>query len=131
MLSFGVNLGSLSIGGLFRQPTADCGSPMTGDCHVGFCERREARFLPATHLKQRNDSKVTKKYDEAQTPFQRATARKDITKTCRSAMDETMLGIRPGELYRQIQDLTSRLEPLSLQKAPAPVKPRVNRAFNA
>jgi len=82
-------------------------------------------------FKQRNGSKVTKKYDEAQTPFQRATARKDITKTCRSAMDETMLGIRPGELYRQIQDLTSRLEHLSLQKAPAPVKPRVNRAFNA
>jgi len=23
---------------------------MTGDCHVGFCERREVRFLPATHL---------------------------------------------------------------------------------
>ena len=32
----------------------------------------------------------------------------------------------PGELYRQIHDLTRQLEHLALTKAPAPVKPQVN-----
>ena len=42
-----------------------------------------------------------------------------------------MDSVHPGELYRQIQDLSAQLERLALYKAPAPVKPRVNRAFNA
>jgi hypothetical protein len=41
-----------------------------------------------------------------------------------------MAAIHPGDLYRQIRDLTSRLENLALAKAPAPVKPKVNTAFN-
>ena len=41
-----------------------------------------------------------------------------------------MAGVRPGDLYRQIRDLTSQLERMALSKAPAPVKPRVNTAFN-
>jgi len=41
-----------------------------------------------------------------------------------------MAEIRPGDLYRRIRALTGRLELLALSKAPAPVKPRVNRAFN-
>ncbi len=45
-------------------------------------------------------------------------------------LEKTMAGVRPGELYRQIQDLTAQLEHLALSKAPAPVKPKVNRAFN-
>jgi hypothetical protein len=45
-------------------------------------------------------------------------------------MEKTMDSVRPGELYREIQDLTSQLERLALSKAPAAVKPRVNRAFN-
>ncbi len=30
-----------------------CGSRMTGDCHVRFCERRRVRLPPATHQKSR------------------------------------------------------------------------------
>ena len=41
-----------------------------------------------------------------------------------------MVAIRPGDLYRTIRELTERLERLALSKAPAPVKPPVNRAFN-
>jgi hypothetical protein len=41
-----------------------------------------------------------------------------------------MGAVAPGELYRQIQDLTTQLERVALNKAPAPVKPQVNRAFN-
>jgi len=81
-------------------------------------------------FKQRQGAKVTKKYDRAMTPYGRTSARADITPACRQIMDETMAGVRPGELYRQIQDLTTQLERLALSKAPAPVKPKVNRAFN-
>ena len=81
-------------------------------------------------FKQRNGSKVTKRYDRATTPFARTMARKEITKADRARLHETMAGVRPGELYRQIQDLTKQLERMALNKAPAPVKPQVNRAFN-
>ncbi|MHB8593402.1 MAG: hypothetical protein ACYDB3_03585 [Acidimicrobiales bacterium] len=81
-------------------------------------------------FKQRHGAKVTKKYDRATTPFGRTSARDDITAACRTVMADTMDGVRPGELYRQIQNLTSRLERMALSKAPAPVKPQVNRAFN-
>ncbi len=81
--------------------------------------------------KQRHGAKVTKKYDTAATPFARASARADTTAACRTNMTKTMAGVRPGALYRQIQDLTAQLERMALAKAPAPVKPSVNRAFNS
>lgn len=78
-------------------------------------------------FKHRNGSKVTKRYDRATTPFARATARANIGGADRKAMQEVMVAIRPGELYLQIQDLTTQLERMALSKAPAPVKPRVKR----
>jgi hypothetical protein len=59
-----------------------------------------------------------------------ASARDDITGACRTDMNKTMGSVRPGDLYRQIRDLTSRLENMALSKAPAASKPRVNTAFN-
>jgi hypothetical protein len=38
--------------------------------------------------------------------------------------------LRPGDLYRRIRELTAQLERLSLNKAAAPLRARVNRAFN-
>jgi transposase InsO family protein len=81
-------------------------------------------------FKQRTGSKVTKRYDRASTPFARTMARPEISETDRARLDKTMGAVRPGELYRQIQDLTTQLERMALTKAPAPVKPQVNRAFN-
>jgi hypothetical protein len=81
-------------------------------------------------FKQRDGSKVTKRYDRATTPFARTMARPEITQTDRTRLEKTMAGVRPGELYRQIHDLTTQLEHMALSKAPAPVKPQVNRAFN-
>ncbi len=81
-------------------------------------------------FKQRDGSKVTKRYDRATTPFARTLARPEIIETDRARLDETMAAVRPGELYRQIHDLTKQLERMALSKAPAPVKPQVNRAFN-
>ncbi len=80
-------------------------------------------------FKQRTGSKVTKRYDEARTPFERTMARPSITTKDRQAMQGVMNAVRPGELYREIRSLTTQLERIALSKAPAPVKPQVNRAF--
>jgi hypothetical protein len=81
-------------------------------------------------FKQRNGSKVTKRYDRAATPFARAMDRATVTGADRRAMQKVMDAVGPGDLFRQIQDLTTQLERMALSKAPAPVKPQVNRAFN-
>lgn len=80
--------------------------------------------------KQRNGAKVTKRYDRAATPYQRAINHEGTTETCREQLHAAMAAVHPGDLCRQIQALTDRLERLALTKTPAPVKPRVNIAFN-
>jgi hypothetical protein len=80
-------------------------------------------------FKQRHGSKVTKRYDRATTPFERALDRPSVVTKDREVMHGVMNAIRPGNLYRQIHDLTTQLEHMALSKAPAPVKPQVNRAF--
>jgi ABC-type transport system involved in Fe-S cluster assembly fused permease/ATPase subunit len=81
-------------------------------------------------FKQRNGSKVTKRYDRAVTLFERAMARASVVTADRMAMQSVMDAVRPGDLYREIQSLTTQLERMALSKAPAAVKPQVNRAFN-
>jgi transposase InsO family protein len=81
-------------------------------------------------FKQRNGAKVSKRHDRAATPFERALAHKATTVGSCTLMTQTMEAIRPADLYRAIGVLTARLERLSLTKAPAPVKPPVNVAFN-
>jgi len=81
-------------------------------------------------FKQRNGSKVTKRHDLAHTPFERTMARTTLARDDRTALQEAMDAVRPGDLYREIRRLTTQLEHLALRKAPAPVKPPVNRAFN-
>jgi hypothetical protein len=57
-------------------------------------------------------------------------ARTEPTKAERARLEETMAAVRPGDLYRQIRDLTTQLERMALSKAQAPIKPKVNEAFN-
>ena len=78
--------------------------------------------------KQRTGAKVHKTYDRAATPHARATTRDDLAPAGRKQMNTTMEAIRPAELYRQIRELTIRLEHLALAKTMAPVK-SVNTAF--
>ena len=82
-------------------------------------------------FKQRDGAKVTKRYDRAATPYARALAFEELSLATAEKMKATMDTVRPGDLYRRILALTNQLEHLALSKAPAPVKPRVNRAFNA
>ncbi len=57
-------------------------------------------------------------------------ARTTLAGDDRTALQETMDAVRPGDLYREIRSLTTQLERIALSKAAAPVKPPVNRAFN-
>ncbi len=82
-------------------------------------------------FKSREGAKVKKRHDTARTPHARALAWAGLTAKDRKAMDKTIAGVRPGELSRRIAELTGRLERMALAKAPAPVKPPVNRAFNS
>ncbi len=79
--------------------------------------------------KHRHGAKVTKRYDRAQTPHQRASAHVEIADAGRSAMDAVFADLHLAALYDQIQNLALELEHVSLTKGLAPIR-RVNKAFN-
>jgi len=89
-------------------------------------------LLPQQKLvfKQRNGAKVTKKYDTATTPHQRAVAREDMHKRPIIQMNAEFTRLKPAALSRNILALTGELESLAPAKKPAKVKPAINRAFN-
>ena len=88
-------------------------------------------LLPQQKLvfKQRNGAKVTKRYDTATTPHQRAITREDMRKMPIIRMNAEFKCLKPAALSRQILALTGRLETLALAKKPATMKPPVNRTF--
>ena len=90
-------------------------------------------LLPQQKLvfKQRNGAKVTKRYDTATTPHQRAIARDDMAKRPIIQMNAEFTRIKPAALSRNILALTGELETLALAKKPATVRPAINRAWNA
>ena len=81
--------------------------------------------------KVRNGAKVTKKYHPAETPHQRASAHASTAEQAKVLMNTTISDLKPVQLFRRIQRLCGELESMALAKAPAPVKPAVNRAFNS
>jgi hypothetical protein len=88
--------------------------------------------LPQQKLffKQRNGAKVTKRYDIATTPHQRAISREDMRKMPIIRMNAEFTRVHPAAQSRQILALTGQLETLALAKKPAAVKPPVNRVWN-
>ena len=90
-------------------------------------------LLPQQKLifKQRHGAKVIKKYDTAATPHQRAIRHETIRKQPVIRMNAEFKRVKPAALSRQILALTGQLETLALAKKPAPVKPAINRAWNA
>lgn len=90
-------------------------------------------LLPQQKLifKQRNGAKVTKKHDQATTPHQRAIAHPSERKMPVIRMNAAFKKIKPATLSRHILALTARLETLATAKAPAPVKPAINRAWHS
>lgn len=96
-------------------------------------DQRYTNFLLANQkllAKERNGARVTKRYDRAATPYERTLAHPAVSKQAKTALRRKMATVSPGRLNRQIAELTTQLERLALAKAPAPVKPPVNRSFN-
>jgi len=78
--------------------------------------------------RQRVGAKIIKRHDPARTPHQRTLDAGVLTPATKASLTRTRNGIRPGELQRHIDALTSRLERLALSKTTAPPRP-INRAF--
>ena len=87
-------------------------------------------FYPQQKLvsKVRNGAKVSRKHDEATTPFHRATDHPTMTVERIVAITRTYSLINPAATQRQIQALTTQLFTLTTSKAsagvPAPVTKR-------
>jgi hypothetical protein len=77
----------------------------------------------------RNGAKVTKRYDTAQSPYQRLVAAGLLTPAQRAALTRARNNLHPADHQRQIAELTTRLERLALSKTGPPPR-AVNRAFN-
>ncbi len=79
--------------------------------------------------KHRHGAKVTKRYDRAQTPYQRFSAHAAVTDGARKVMDDAFADLHLAALHDQVQRLIAQLEKISLNKGLAPIR-RVNKAFN-
>ncbi len=68
-------------------------------------------FQPSQKLtqKRRIGSRVTKKYDDAQTPCQRLLSRKDIPEETKKLLRQTFRQLNPAQLLRDIQNLITEL----------------------
>jgi hypothetical protein len=80
--------------------------------------------------RERVGAKLIKRHDTAQTPHQRALTAGVLTPAKRSALTRTLNQIRPGDLQRQIDTLTTRLERTALTKTTTAAPRPINRAFN-
>lgn len=90
-------------------------------------------FLPQQKLifKQRNGAKVTKRYDTATTPHQRAVADPTVRQHQKTTMNARFKQIKPATISRQILAKTSELETLAQAKKAPRTKPPVNRSWNS
>lgn len=66
--------------------------------------------------KTRTGSKVTKKYDDAKTPFRRVLALDDIKEDKKRKLEEMYDKINPAEIKRKITKLQDRLLKLNVLK---------------
>jgi hypothetical protein len=96
-------------------------------------DRRFSNHLLAQQklvFRHREGSKVTKRYDRAQTPVERAIASGVLATAKVASLRKMTTAIRPADLSAAITELVQDLENLALTKAPAPLPRPVNRAFN-
>jgi hypothetical protein len=86
-------------------------------------------FYPQQKLisKVRKGAKVSKKHDEARTPFHRAINHPTMTVERIVALTRTYSLINPAATQRQIQALTAQLLTITTTKAGPTTEPRVNK----
>ncbi len=72
-------------------------------------------FQPSVHLvsKQREGGKVTKRYDVAQTPYQRILATPGVAESTKARLREEYLALNPAALRREIETAQDVLWPLT------------------
>jgi len=75
--------------------------------------------------KVRDGAKVTKKYDVPTTPHRRAERHKEVSAQDKTIMKDTLTGLNPAAIQRQIQALTAELLTLTTSKASARRKPKI------
>jgi len=75
--------------------------------------------------KVRDGAKVTKKYDVPTTPHRRAERHKEVSTQDKTIMKDTLTGLNPAAIQRQIQALTAELLTLTTSKASARRKPKI------
>ncbi|HZK36445.1 MAG TPA: hypothetical protein VFC57_05780, partial [Aeromicrobium sp.] len=68
-------------------------------------------------FKVRDGAKVTKKYDVPTTPHRRAERHKEVSTQDKTIMKDTLTGLNPAAIQRQIQALTAELLTLTTSKA--------------
>jgi integrase-like protein len=68
-------------------------------------------FRPIRKLvaKERQGAKVSKRYDEPRTPYQRVLASSSLDQASRERIEKTLLRLNPAELQRQIEQLLDQL----------------------
>ena len=79
--------------------------------------------------KTRDGAKVIKRYDRAATPAARVRAFESTTPATRRCLTATLARTHPGHLSREIDALAAKLQTTALNKAPAPTRAPINRAF--
>ena len=75
--------------------------------------------------KVRDGAKVTKKYDVPTTPHRGAERHKEVSAQDKTIMKDTLTGLNPAAIQRQIQALTAELLTLTTSKASARRKPKI------
>ena len=73
--------------------------------------------------KVRDGAKVTKKYDVPTTPHRRAERHKKVSAQDKTIMKDTLTGLNPAAIQRQIQALTAQLLTAATSKAAARTTP--------
>jgi hypothetical protein len=75
--------------------------------------------------KVRDGAKVAKRYDVPTTPHRRAERHETVSAQDKTIMKDTLIGLNPVAIQRQIQALSTELLTLTTSKASATPKPQI------
>ncbi|MBL7646069.1 MAG: hypothetical protein JNK74_07775, partial [Candidatus Hydrogenedentes bacterium] len=75
-------------------------------------------FMPSMKLleKVRDGAKVTKRYDKAQTPYQRVLASPHVTRAVKERLRKRYAALNPAALKREIEATQKRLGKLAVRR---------------
>lgn len=91
-------------------------------------------FMPSMKLleKVRDGAKVTKRYDKAQTPYERVLASPDVPKAVKTKLRRRYAALNPAALKREMEQIQKRLATLAIRRNNStthPLKPAENHPW--